>query len=171
MGVPISRLIITPELPANDMIISELRSAQIQLESSKIAVRVEYETISHLSKARDAINNAVDEISRGNALLGNESTRVIFPKYRPADHFLMLTPSIATDSGNNKVADAYRKAQNLAHEFRNTLQDARAINTAVRFSEEILIPRPVVRAGIGGMRSPVDSSVDGSVWGTRLIRF
>ena len=146
-----------------------LRTAQIELERSRSAVGVERETVGHLNKCHEAINKAVDEVARGNALLGDDSA------YLECDLLLllplMLLSLLTTDSTNNKVADAYRSAQNFAHEFRNAMREARAINGAVRFAEEILVPRPPVRTSIGGARPPVDSTTDGLVWGEHRLHF
>ena len=69
-----SRLIMTTELPVNDILTSALRTAQSELEHSQVTAIVERETMAHLNKALEAINNAVDEVARGNALLGKDST-------------------------------------------------------------------------------------------------
>ena len=149
-----------------------LRTAQIELERSRSAFGVERDTVGHLNNAHEAINKAVDEVARGNTLLGDDSA---YGLCLECDLFLllplMLLSLLTTDSTNNKVADAYRSAQNFAHEFRNALREARAINGAVRFAEKILVPRPPVRASIGGARPPVDSTTDGLVWGEHRLHF
>ena len=63
------------------------------------------------------------------------------------------------------MADAYHSAQNFAHEFRAALREARAINGAVAFEEEIIVPRPPVRDGLASGRFAVSASTDGLVWG------
>ena len=78
---------------------------------------------------------------------------------------MIIINIIVSDSANHHVADAYHSAQNFAHEFRAALREARAINGAVVFEEEVIVPRPPVRDGLASGRFAVSASTDGLVWG------
>ena len=62
------------ELPANDTLAVTLRNAQSELEQEEATFLAERETMVHLNNAHEAMNNAIEEIARGIALLGRNST-------------------------------------------------------------------------------------------------
>ena len=63
------------------------------------------------------------------------------------------------------MTEAWRNAQNFAHGFREALREAHAINGAIRFADEIIVPRPQVRSGQSsdpGMDSDMDLLIYGA---------